>query len=287
MTKRNQQKSDRKTIKKEKFSPRVKDWLAPINDFLTTHTRKVAGLIFILSLGLSAIYYSQGHNSPLKSLYKWKNSDMAFFDEWARHVAGGDWLCDTLLHPYHDWHGIFATSYFKQYPDVASGYFNENTQNGSLDTVAARKSLINDIYKGKTFHQEPLYTYMLAASFKVFGYDYEWVYFWQFLLGAFTNVLVFLVGKRYFGALTGLLASLFVMLSGTILVFEMVVLRTTMTNFFTVLLLYLYLLVFEKPNWKTQLFFWSGIGNCLVGPILFYFVYRSGLRMVCLVASEK
>ncbi len=194
---------------------------------------------------------------------------MAFFDEWARHVAGGDWLCDTLLHPYHDWHGIFATTYFEQYPDVASRYYNENTHDGSLDTVAAHRSLINDIYKGKTFHQEPLYTYMLAASFKIFGYDYEWVYFWQFLLGALTNVLVFMLGKRYFGALTGLLASLFVMLSGTILVFEMVVLRTTLTNFFTVLLLYLYMLVFEKPDWKTQLLFGAASGVALIGQSYF------------------
>ena len=116
-----------------------------MSDYITTHSRKIAGLIFIVSLALSAIYYFQGHNTPLKSLYKWKNSDMAFFDEWSLHIAGGDWLCDTVLHPYHDWHGIFATEYFKEYPDVAAKYYSEHMPNGTLDTIAARKALVNDI----------------------------------------------------------------------------------------------------------------------------------------------
>ncbi|MFI5132656.1 MAG: ArnT family glycosyltransferase, partial [Chitinophagales bacterium] len=269
MAKRNQPKSTRKPAKKGKISTSVKDWLAPVNAFITTHSQKVAGLIFILSLVLSSIYYYEGHNTPIKSLYKWQNSDMNFFDIWAKHIEGGDWLCDTMLHPFHDWHETFAATYLKNYPDEAAKYYSVNTHDGKLDSLAARKALINDIYKGKTFHQEPLYTYLLAAGFKIFGHDYKWVFFWQFLLGAFTNVLVYWFGKKYFGAVTGLLASLFVMLSGTIMVYEMVLLRTTMTNFFTVLLLYLYLLVLEKPNWKTQLAFGAASGITLLGQSYF------------------
>ncbi|MFZ1678657.1 MAG: glycosyltransferase family 39 protein [Saprospiraceae bacterium] len=269
MAKRIPQKPVRKTTKKEKYSQSVKDWLTPANEFLAQHTKKVAGLIFILSLALSAVYYFEGHNSPLKSLYKWENSDMAFFDTWARHIEGGDWMCDTVLHPFHDWHGILASTYFNTYPDVAAPYYQANTHDGVLDSIAARKALINDIYKGKTFHQEPLYTYMLAASFKIFGYDYEWVYFWQFLLGALTNVLIFYLGKRYFGALAGLLAAVLVMLTGSILVYEMVVLRTTLTNFYTVLLLYLFLVLLEKPNWKLQVAFGAAAGFTLLGQSYF------------------
>jgi 4-amino-4-deoxy-L-arabinose transferase-like glycosyltransferase len=288
MAKSNQPKPKGKPTKKGKISQQVKDWLAPIDTFITTHSRKVAGLIFIVSLGLSAIYYFEGHNSPIKSLYKWENSDMAFFDTWAKHIVAGDWLCDTMLHPYHDWHGMVATSYFKQYPEVAAKYYPEHTINGALDTIAARKALINDIYKGKTYHQEPLYAYLLAITIKLFGHNYDWVFFWQFLLGALTNVLVFLVGKRFFGAVTGLLAALFVMFSGAILVFEMVLLRTTMTNFFTLLLLYLYLLVLEKPNWKMQLAFGAASGIALLGqsylivfifPALLWFAWQNRKNM--------
>lgn len=269
MAKRNQPQPKRKQVQKGKISTRVKDWLAPVEAFITTHSKKVAALIFILSLGLSAVYYFEGHNSPIKSMTKWENSDMAFFDTWSRHIAGGDWLCDTILHPFHDWHGVVAEGYFRQYPQEAAGYYSANTHNGVIDTIAARKALINDIYKGKTYHQEPLYPYLLAISFKIFGYKYDWVFFWQFLLGALTNVLVYLIGKRYFGAVTGLLAAVFVMLNGPIMVFEMVVLRTTMTNFFTVLLLYLYLINMEKPNWKTQLAFGAATGITLMGQSYF------------------
>lgn len=269
MTKSNPKKPVTKSPKKQKYSSVIKDWLTPAEDFLNRHTKKVAGLIFALSLVLSAIYYVEGHNSPLKSLYKWENSDMAFFDTWARHISGGDWLCDTILHPFHDWHGIVASSYLNMYPQEAAPYYQANTHDGVIDSIGARKALINDIYKGKTFHQEPLYTYMLAISFSLFGYDYEWVYFWQFLLAALTNVLIFYLGKRYFSTLTGLLAATFVMLMGSIMVYEMVILRTTMTNFFTVLLLYLYLLLLEKPNWKLQLAFGAASGITLLGQSYF------------------
>jgi 4-amino-4-deoxy-L-arabinose transferase-like glycosyltransferase len=269
MAKRIPQKAGPKTTKKSKVTQKAVDWLAPIEAFINTQAMKVAAVIFILSLGLSTVYYFQGHKSPLESLHKWHNSDMAFFDEWAQYVEGGDWKCDTVLHPFHDWHGIFAAAYFKEYPDIASTYYAAHTHDGSLDTIAAQKALINDIYKGKTFHQEPLYTYLLAITFKIFGYNYDWVFLWQFLLGAFTNVLVFFIGRKYFNAVTGLLASLFVMLSGPIMVFEMVVLRTTMTNFFTVLLFYLYLKVLEKPDWKTQLAFGASSGIALLGQSYF------------------
>jgi hypothetical protein len=85
MAKSNKPKPVQKTRKKKAVS-QIKDWLTPLNDFITTHSRKVTVLIFILSLILSAIYYFQGRNSPLQSLYKWENSDMAFFHEWANQV---------------------------------------------------------------------------------------------------------------------------------------------------------------------------------------------------------
>jgi hypothetical protein len=104
------------------------------------------------------------------------------FDK-ANHVVDGDVLCDTMLHPYHDWHGLFAAEYLKAYPEVASKYYVANTHEGELDSVAARKDLINDTYKGKTYHQEPLYTYLLAATFWNFGHDYEWVFLAIFIRG--------------------------------------------------------------------------------------------------------
>lgn len=244
-------------------------WIEQSNAFLEKHFYKSILFLFLFSLALSTVYFIQAHNSPLKSIHTWQNSDMAFFDTWSQYLAKGNWWCDTILHPYHDWHDKFAADYLKKYPDVAATYYSKTQQDTLQDSIAARRALINDIYKGKTYHQEPLYTYLLAVTRVVFGKDHQWVYFWQFLLAALTGVLVFLIGKRYFGPLVGFIAALFMLGCGTIMVFEMVLLRTTMTNFFTVLLLYLFLRAQEKPVWQNMVYFGVGSGIALLGQSYF------------------
>ncbi|MDQ3016610.1 MAG: glycosyltransferase family 39 protein, partial [Bacteroidota bacterium] len=232
--------------------------LARINSFLEKHYLKVTGALFVLSLLISSIYFSQAWNSPITSYYKWENSDMAFFDSWAKHIESGDWLCDTMLHPYHDWHGDLADEYFRQYPDVESKYV---TSRDSAGIEAGKRALINTIYKGKTYHQEPLYAYVLAITYSLFGENHQWIFFWQFLMAACTVALVYLIGRKLFNPLTGLLAALFVLLNGAITVFEMV------------LLLYLFLKVLETPTLKWHIIFGVASGFALLGQsILILFI---------------
>lgn len=255
-----------KTVQK---GPRGKSWIESANAFLEKQFYKVLAGICVLSLALSAVYYIQGHNTPLKSLYTWQNSDMNFFDQWAVYLSKGNWWCDTIIHPYHDWHDDFAKMYLEKYPDVAATYYAGATKEGVPDTLAARHALINDIYKGKTYHQEPLYTYMLAFTYALFGHHHEWVYFWQFLFAAFTGVLIYLVGKRFFSPVAGLLGALFYLGCATIMVFEMVLLRTTLTNFFTMLLLYTYLRALDQPGWRNQVWFGVSSGVALLAQSYF------------------
>lgn len=245
----------------------VKNYVDRINDFLAPHSIIIAAGIFVLTLALSAVYFIQAKDSPVVSFHKWPNSDMAFFDTWAKDIAAGDWWGNDALHPYHDWHEDFAMEYFNQFPDVAAKY---NYMPGdSIQSDKSKRALINDIYKDKTFHQEPLYAYMLAFTYKLFSNDHIWVYFWQFLLAAFTNVLVYFIGRRLFGSLTGLLAALFVTLCGSIMVYEMVLLRTTLTNFFTVALLLSYLRFLDKPESKRIILFGAISGFALLAQSYF------------------
>ena len=236
-------------------------WVDRTNTFLSKHSAKVMSSLMALSLVLSSIYYLQGRHTPVDSYYKWVNSDMAFFHEWAMHIAFKDVWCDTVLHPYHDWHDIFATETFSQFPEVQAQYVSGSD---STSLSSAKRQFVNDVYKGKTFHQEPLYAYMLGATYRIFGSEHKWVYFWQFLLAAFTSVLVYLIGKRMFNPLSGLLASLFFTLCGSIMVYQMVLLRTTLTNFLTALLLYLFLRVLEKPDNKWMMAFGIASGLSLM-----------------------
>ncbi len=270
MAKTNKSKPTPRIQRKPTASGSLTGKLDRINNFLEKHNRKVVGILLGLSLIISAIYYAQAWNGPITSYYKWKNSDMAFFDEWAKYIKGNDWACDTSLHPYHDWHGDLATEYFRQFPDVESKYV---TQRDSTGMENAKRALINDIYKGKTYHQEPLYTYMLAITYSIFGEGHQVVFIWQFLMAAFTIGLIYLIGRKMFSPLIGLLAALFVLLNGAITVFEMVLLRTTMTNFFTVLLLYLFLLVLESPTLKRNIVFGIASGIAVLSQsILILFI---------------
>ena len=232
--------------------PKV-DKLAALETWLSARTKGVAAGIFLVSIVLYTVFFQQAKDSPAISMHKWANSDMAFFDQSARHIAQDNWLCDTVLHPFHDWHNILANQYFNQYPQEAQSYYAQHlNQGGVVDTLGARRAWVNEIYQGKVYHQEPMYVYLLAILYRLFGTDPNWIFGLQLLLGALTNVGVFLIGRRYFGSLTGLLAALLVMISGPIMVFQMTLLRTSLTAFLSVLLLYCYQKMLDNNDRKSQ-----------------------------------
>ncbi|MFN0216898.1 MAG: ArnT family glycosyltransferase [Saprospiraceae bacterium] len=239
--------------------------LAALETWLSERTKWVAAGIFLVSMILHTVFFQQVKGTPVESIHKWANSDMAFFDQSARYIARGNWLCDTVLHPFHDWHNILANNYFKQYPQEAQSYYLKHlNQGGVIDTLGARRAWVNGIYQGKVYHQEPMYVYLLAITYRLFGTDPNWVFGWQLLLAALTNVGVFLLGRRYFGSLTGLLAVLLVMLSGPILVFQITLLRTSLTTFLSVLLLYCYQKMLDNNDRKSQLIFGAVGGIALL-----------------------
>ena len=262
MAKQNIRKLTTKKPKKIKSSVDHGQWLSRFNAFLITHHYKVCGILFALSLLISIVYFSQGNNSPITSFYKWPNSDMSFFDYWAKKVAAGDWWGNEALHPYHDWHDDLADEYFNQFPEEKTKYIPPAAD--STQTDNGKRAFINDLYNGKVYHQEPLYTYMLAVTYSIFGDDHKWVFFWQFLLGALTIVLIYLIGKNLFNPLSGLIAALMITFAGSVAFFTMVLLRTTLTNFFTVLLLYLLIRVAESPTSKRYVAFGVASGFAIL-----------------------
>ncbi len=177
---------------------------------------------------------------------------MEFYHATAKRLAAGDWLLDTAMQPYHDWHDDVARLMLERHPDKAAGYYarfpKPDSLGGGIDTLAARKAYMSDMLGGKTFYQDPLYAYLIAFTYWLLGPDPQWVYLWQMLLGALMNVLVFWLGRMLFGSLAGVLGAVLVMLSGPIMVYEMTLLRSTLTAFLTVLSLYAYLRVLRRPR---------------------------------------
>jgi 4-amino-4-deoxy-L-arabinose transferase-like glycosyltransferase len=199
---------------------------------------------------------------------------MNFFDFWAKAIAGGDWLTDKVLHPYHSWHQIVATSYFRMHPEAAKSLAQEANSPGHHADPG--RVLWNRWYGGKTFHQEPLYPYLLALTYKIFGTEVLWVFVWQLLLGVFSNILVYLIARRHFGVVVAAVAGLLAVLCGPTLYYDLVLLRASLIIFMGLVLVQVTDVALERNTWPwwlltgltcglafllktTFLLFWLGI----------------------------
>jgi 4-amino-4-deoxy-L-arabinose transferase-like glycosyltransferase len=231
-----------------------KNYLLP--DYFTgtwsAKNRWIAAIaIFIAALSLRVIYFQQSRETPLMYFHHWGDSDMNFFDNWAQSISQGDWFNRKGPHPYHFWHKELAKMYFEANPEDLFKYQARADQLSKIDTdMSPGKALIYDWYGGPTFHQEPLYVYLIALTYKVFGTDVRNVYYWQMIMGALSCVLIFLIGSILFGNYAGLIAAIMALLSAPLMFFDMVMLRTSLTVFLSLLLIYLTYKAIDSGNKK-------------------------------------
>lgn len=172
-------------------------------------------------------------NGPLYGMYAWNESDNAFFDEWARALAAGDWLNRQPLHPYHGWHRDIADYYFQQHPEKLNAILAAHPNRDS--TFSAGKVLWNEWYGGNTYHQEPMYAYLLAFLYWLTGTGVYWMMLMQALLGIGSGYLLWDIARRHFGHTAALLTGLLYLFCGIILFQEALILRSTWSVFFTLL----------------------------------------------------
>jgi 4-amino-4-deoxy-L-arabinose transferase-like glycosyltransferase len=175
----------------------------------------VALALLAASLLLRAVYFREIEDGPLLLQHLWGETDMSFFHAWARRIAEGDWLGEESLHPVHAFHRR-----------VARDAFQALGMEGPFDQETARR-LWDGWFGGRRFHQEPLYPYLLALSYRLLGPEVSWIFLGQLLLGALANLLVFELTRRHFGLRAGVLAGIAALLYGPFLFYETVLLRTT------------------------------------------------------------
>ncbi|MCB9316692.1 MAG: glycosyltransferase family 39 protein [Lewinellaceae bacterium] len=172
-------------------------------------------------------------NGPLFRMYEWKESDSAFFDEWARTLVAGDWLNRQPMHPYHSWHKEFADYFFKQHPEkLAAIRFTNPNQSPEIN---AGRALWNNWYGGNRYHQEPLYAYLLAILYRLTGDGVYWMLALQCLLGMCSGVLLWEITRRYFGDTAAFLTGLLYLFCGPVLFQEVLLLRSSWSVFFALL----------------------------------------------------
>jgi len=194
--------------------------------WLSTNRRRVLIGLLVIAAAIRLVYFVQLNAGPLVWQHRWDQSDMAFFDTWARDIAAGDWLTDKALHPQHSWHLRLSKQYYARHQDERERLRAE--AGGVLSDEQASQVLWNRWYGGKRFHQEPLYPYLVALTYRLVEPDVRWVFAWQMMLGVANVLLLYLIALRMFGELPGAVAGLLALLCSPLLMYEMVLLRETL-----------------------------------------------------------
>jgi len=233
-------------------------FLSDASRWLESHRRLVLAVLVAAALLLRLGCFLELNQGPCLWQHLWDQIDMNFFDFWARDIAAGDWLSNKSLHPHHIWHQQVAEAYFRLHPDAAAALGKATLADGA--PADAARVLWDRWYGGKTFHQEPLYPYLVALTYWALGPDVRWVFLWQLLLGAAGVVLVYLLARRYFGELAGAVAGLLAVLCGPLLFFEMILLRESLTTFMWLSLVYLGGLALARGSWR-----WWGLTGLACG----------------------
>jgi len=100
------------------------------------------------------------------------------------------------------------------------------------------------------FFRAPLYIYLLASVYKIFGHGYFIPRFFQIILGSLSCVLVFLIAKKLFnqtvGIISGAVASFYAML----IFYDGELLLETLTIFLDLAVVYLLIHTHEKSSLK-------------------------------------
>ncbi|NQV01803.1 MAG: glycosyltransferase family 39 protein, partial [Bacteroidia bacterium] len=277
----NQQKpAGRTTEKRMKLSrmTRAEQWCASHRLWIIT------GIIF-LSLLFRIIYFVQLNNTDLVNHHRWDESDMNFFDQWAKRIAQGDLLSDTAMHPIHSWTGQIADNYLKEHPEELQRFRAEAGTDTLVNTPA--KLLWDRWYGGKQFHQEPLYPYFVALIYKLSGNNVLWVFVVQLLFGILINLLVYLVARRYFSELVAVIAAFITIFFGPLLFNDMVLLRTTMTTLMAILVPYVIgtALLRKRFIWWLVAGFTGGVAVTLNA---YFIIYMLGcLIILCFILRKQ
>ena len=248
------------------------------------HRLWILSLIISVSVLLRVVYFFQLNETHFINQHIWSESDMSFFDYWAGAIAKGDILSRDIHQPEHTWMKWVADHYFNDHPDKLA-IFKAKIGPDTLKNTPT-KLLWEQWYGEKTFQQEPLYPYFVAINYTLFGHNVRWVFLWQMLLGVITNLLVYLVTRRYFGDLAGAIAGILIVLFGPLLFFELVLLRTSMAVFFGILVVYLLGSAIHKNTFIWWIITGIGCGLALLVHA-FFMLFILGTIVILLFTFRK
>jgi hypothetical protein len=175
---------------------------------LTRRDVLAGAFVFLLALALRLYYGVESETVLGLDVSQLTQTDNYVFAQWARTIADGDTLCRKQPHAYHLW---------------------------TRDVAPESRWL--EWYGGeRTFHQAPLYPYLVAGIYTLFGRQHIVVGLVQAVLGALTCLLTYVLGRRLVSFTVGLSAGLLLALMGSFYFYDAFVLRDGLMALLVVLL---------------------------------------------------
>ena len=236
--------------------------------WLADRRKLVLGLIVTISVLFRVSYFVQLNNGPCIWQHRFEESDMHFYDEWAKVIAHGDWLTNRSLHQFVEAYQWIADYYFKTHPDEAVKMHKQLGANQSPDAMA--RLLWQRWDGGKIFHQDPLYIYIVAVIYKTFGEDVRYVFILQMLIGICSILLIYQITNRYFGNLAAAIAGMMAVCCGPLMFYELVLVRETFIVFAGLLLVYLMDKAWEKTSFPKMVLLGIVTSLCILLKSIFF-----------------
>ncbi|MDH7481606.1 MAG: glycosyltransferase family 39 protein, partial [Armatimonadota bacterium] len=123
---------------------------------------------------------------------------------------------------------IIRVIYILQYKNNTPCYLAPMMDSQYYDLWAQRVAR-GEGYGAKPFYMAPLYPYVLAGIYKIFGHNYGVVYVIQAVLGIGNLLMVYLIGRRIFGHWAGVVGMVLVMGYGPVMYLESKLLTETLS----------------------------------------------------------
>ena len=252
--------------------------LHPVLRRLVSHRTITVAAIIVISIALRMAYFAEANSGPLVHMQKWSPGDMSYFDAWAKTIAAGDWLSRSVRPPLHWWHMDVAAEHARR--RGISGMSPEEEQ----EYAAA---LWDRWCGGGLFYQDPLYPYLVAATYQACGPDARYVFVWQMLLGVLTNVLIYLVARKCFGDVAAIFAAVLAICYAAMMYGEVVLLRDTLITFTGLALAWLVLYLRRQRSARGWLLVGLAFGVACMLKATFILVFAGMLAAVLLPQPRR
>jgi 4-amino-4-deoxy-L-arabinose transferase-like glycosyltransferase len=201
--------------------------LSSLESFLTTYRTTVVFALLVAAGLIRVAAFIQLNSTPLVDLEQWRETDMHYYDAWARRIADGDWLSRRVFVPMNRWQQEVAQEYLAgHHDDPAQANSAAHQTQTDVDSVLWSRWM-----RLPAFYQDPLYAYVIAGVRKTVDDDVRAVLVLQLLLGVGSVFLLWWLTTYFFGAAAGAFAGVLALACAPLPFYELLLLRDSMIVF--------------------------------------------------------